>query len=64
VPMPNGHSIGSVRICGGRGYAGASDSGTLVTFDPSSGAVSTVNEQACPASASGFSAVFDVECAP
>jgi len=64
VPMPNGHSIGSVRICGSRGYAGASDSGTLVTFDPSSGAVSTVNEQACPASASGFSAVFDVECAP
>ena len=64
VPMPNGHSIGSVRICGSRGYAGASDSGTLVTFDPSSGAASTVNEQACPANASGFSAVFDVECAP
>jgi hypothetical protein len=63
VPMPNGHSIGSVRICGSRGYAGASDSGTLVTFDPSSGAVSAANEHACPASASGFSAVFDVECA-
>jgi hypothetical protein len=64
VPMPNGHSIGSLRICGSRGFAGASDSGTLVVFDPSSGAVSTVNELACPASASGFSAVFDVECAP
>jgi hypothetical protein len=64
VPMPNGHSIGSVRICGSRGYAGASDSGTLLAFDPSTGAVSTANEQACPASASGFSAVFDVECAP
>jgi hypothetical protein len=64
VPVPNGHSIGSVRICGSRGYAGASDSGTLVTFDPSTGAISTVNEGACAVSASGFSAVFDVECAP
>jgi hypothetical protein len=62
VQVPNGHSIGSVRICGSRGYAGASDSGTLVTFDPSSGAISAENEGACPAS--GVSAVFDVECAP
>jgi hypothetical protein len=62
VQVPNGHTIGSVRICGSRGYAGASDSGTLVAFDPSSGAISTVNEGAC--AATGVTAVYDVECAP
>jgi len=63
TPVTLPHAIGSLAVCGGRGYAGASDLGALVTFDPSTGAVVGTNEAACPAGSGGYSAVFDVACA-
>jgi hypothetical protein len=62
IPVAN-HAIGAVAICGGRGYASTSDSGTILSFDPASHAVSATNESACPADSSGYAAVFDVACA-
>lgn len=59
-----GHALGSVAVCGPRGYAGAVDSGTLVSFDPSARSVTAVSASACPADpVSGFGAVLDVACA-
>lgn len=64
IPVAN-HALGNVTICGTRGYAGTADSGTLVSFDPSARTVTAASETACPADpVSGFSAVFDVACAP
>jgi len=62
IPVAN-HAVGAVTICGSQGYAGASDSGALFSFDPTSNAAPAVNATACPASSSGFAAVFDVACA-
>ena len=63
TPVPLPQAIGSLAMCGGRGYAGATDRGALVAFDPATGAVLSTNEAACPAGTGGYSAVFDVACA-
>jgi hypothetical protein len=63
IPVAD-HALSSVTICGTRGYAGAADSGTLVSFDPSAHTVTAVSKTACPADpVSGFSAILDVACA-
>jgi hypothetical protein len=61
--IPMDHAIGSLAICDGAGYAGATDSGALVSFNPSTSSTETTNASACPPASSGFSAVFDVACA-
>ncbi len=60
-PLTN--AIGSVAFCGGRGYAGATESGTMLSFDP---ATSTVLQTStvCPAPQGKASYVSDVTCAP
>lgn len=60
--IPLAHAIGSVAVCGGQIYAGASDTGALLKLDPAAGLVAS-DETACPANAKGYSAVFDVACA-
>ncbi len=63
IPVAS-HAVGSVTICGTRGYAGTTDSGALVSFDPSARAVTAVSASACPADpVSGYNAVFDLACA-
>jgi hypothetical protein len=66
VPVAN-HAVGSVAICGNRGYAGSTDSGALISFDPdpSSTAAPTAKERACSGNTkTGFAEVYDVACAP
>ena len=62
VPTPQ--AVGSIAICGGQGYAGASGSGALMKFDPAASGLVATNPAACPASSTGFSSIFDVACAP
>jgi len=60
APIAAPNAILSLAICGGRGYAGASDSGTVLAFDPGTGQV-TATALACPAAASY---VPGIACAP
>ncbi|HTP27101.1 MAG TPA: hypothetical protein VMK12_15780, partial [Anaeromyxobacteraceae bacterium] len=52
----------NIVFCKGRGYAGASNSGTVLAFDPASRAVTSM--LACPPAAGKASYVPDVTCAP
>jgi len=68
VPVPGAaisvaHVIGSLAFCGGQGYAGGLDAGALVQFNPSTSSVVSTNPTACPASSTGYAAVFNVACA-
>jgi DNA-binding beta-propeller fold protein YncE len=56
------NAAGSIAFCSGRGYAGATESGTVIAFDPAAHAVSG-SGVACPANPGKGSAVFDLACA-
>lgn len=62
TPVALTSALTSVVICGGRGYAGASDSGTVIAFDPADGTVQAT-ALACPAPAGKSSFVPDLACA-
>ncbi len=55
-------AIGGVAICGERGYAAASESGTMISFDPKARTI-TSSTLVCPASPGMGSFVADVACA-
>jgi hypothetical protein len=57
------HAAGSVAICNGRGYAGATESGRMISFDPGTRAL-IGDEVVCPAEVGKGSFVSDVTCAP
>jgi hypothetical protein len=62
VPITSAeHALMSVAFCGGRGYAGASESGTVLSFDPKTRAVASA--LACPADPGRSSYVPDLACA-
>lgn len=42
------HAVDALAVCAGRGYAGATDDGSVLTFDPASGTV-TGSAAICPA---------------
>jgi stigma-specific protein Stig1 len=46
------HAIDALAVCGGRGYAGSTDDGTVLTFDPTTGAV-TGSAVICPQGKNG-----------
>jgi hypothetical protein len=55
-------AIDALVLCGGRGYAGAAESGTVLQFDSSTGAL-TGSVAICPAASVGsFSLVADLAC--
>lgn len=57
------NAAGSVAICNGRGYAGATESGTVLSFDPVN--LKLLDTRlVCPAPAGKASYVSDVICAP
>jgi hypothetical protein len=56
------NAAGSVAICNGRGYAGATESGTVISFDPVTSQVLNT-AIACPAPTGKASYVSDVTCA-
>jgi hypothetical protein len=60
IPVPN--ALTSIAICGGRGYAGASDSGTVFSFDPAAHTI-IGTALACPPAAGKGSYVPAVACA-
>jgi DNA-binding beta-propeller fold protein YncE len=55
-------AVGSVAFCDGQGYAGATESGTVIAFDPVARTVSAT-ALACPPSPGKASYVSDVACA-
>jgi hypothetical protein len=57
--VPTTSAIDALALCGGKGYAGATESGQVLEFDTTTGAVATTNE-ICPVS--GFSFVADLAC--
>ena len=61
VALPQ-HAAASLAFCDGRGYAGATESGTVIAFDPASGTVSS-SAVVCPAEPGKASFVADVACA-
>ena len=61
----SGRAAGSVAICDGRGYAGATESGNVISFDPANRVLLNGGALVCPPPTSGsaFSYVPDVICA-
>ncbi len=62
IPLAD-HAAGTVAICGGRGYAGATESGTVIAFDPSARTV-LATALSCPPEPTKGSYVADLACAP
>lgn len=62
IALPD-HAAGTVAICGGRGYAGATESGTVIAFDPTSRTVLST-ALSCPPEPGKGSYVADLACAP
>lgn len=52
-------AIYAVTVCGGNGYAGATESGKVLRFDPTTGAVAAIAD-VCPVN--GYATVADVAC--
>jgi stigma-specific protein Stig1 len=57
--IPTASAIDALALCGGKGYAGATESGKVLEFDPTTGAVAASNE-ICPVK--GFAFVADLAC--
>jgi hypothetical protein len=62
TPIPLGaHAAANVAVCGGKGYAGASESGTAIAFDPVARTV-VGTALACPTDPGKASAILDIAC--
>jgi DNA-binding beta-propeller fold protein YncE len=61
TPIKLTNVVGTVTFCDGHGYAGASESGTVIAFDPGTRAVASA--AACPVPDGQSSFVADVACA-
>ncbi|MFL5264252.1 MAG: hypothetical protein ACJ79L_17765, partial [Anaeromyxobacteraceae bacterium] len=57
--VPTTSAIDALALCGGKGYAGATESGKVLEFDATTGAVATSND-ICPVK--GFAFVADLAC--
>lgn len=61
TPVVLSNAATSIAFCGGRGYAGASESGTVLSFDPVSRTVTSA--LVCPVDPGKASFVPDIACA-
>ena len=64
-PVPLPHAATEIAFCGGSGYVGSSDSGTLMRLDPATATVQTSDLPLCPPPRPGeASYIPSVACAP
>jgi DNA-binding beta-propeller fold protein YncE len=61
--VPTQNALGSIASCGGVLYAGATDTGSVVRYDPATGTLSPP-VALCPLSPQGKSFVADLTCRP